>query len=267
MGHEHSAERYRSWYAALLRLYPRRYRDRFGEPMAQTFSDLLRERERAGRPIAGGAAWMFAETSAGILRETMNSIVQQNRSILWLAMITVTILAIPLVAMQFSSEWDWKPFDFLLAGALIFGSGLAFILIARRMPSRLYRAGLAVAIGTCFLIVWVNGAVGFVGNEDNPANALYFLVPLTGVIGSLVARFRPGGMAVASIAAAIVHSVAGVVALFVWRVPESVIDAIDGQRLEIYPAVQVRDVLINVFVLVLLLAAAMLFRQASRVRA
>ena len=32
-----SIRRYRHWYKTLLRLYPRRFHERFGEPMEQTF--------------------------------------------------------------------------------------------------------------------------------------------------------------------------------------------------------------------------------------
>ena len=38
-----AGRRYRTWYAMLLRLYPRPFRERFGEGMAQTFHDLCRE--------------------------------------------------------------------------------------------------------------------------------------------------------------------------------------------------------------------------------
>ena len=41
-----AGRRYRTWYAMLLRLYPRPFRERFGEGMAQTFHDLCRERRR-----------------------------------------------------------------------------------------------------------------------------------------------------------------------------------------------------------------------------
>ena len=40
--------RYRRWYAMLPRLYPRPFRERFGEGMAQTFDDLCREHRVAG---------------------------------------------------------------------------------------------------------------------------------------------------------------------------------------------------------------------------
>ena len=33
-----AGRRYRTWYAMLLRLYPRPFRERFGEGMAQTFT-------------------------------------------------------------------------------------------------------------------------------------------------------------------------------------------------------------------------------------
>ncbi len=40
-----AGRRYRTWYAMLLRLYPRPFRERFGEGMAQTFHDLCREQQ------------------------------------------------------------------------------------------------------------------------------------------------------------------------------------------------------------------------------
>ncbi|GIF69932.1 hypothetical protein Ais01nite_79670 [Asanoa ishikariensis] len=52
------------WYSRLLRLYPRPYRERFGESMEQTFRDLRRE-----RPGPGFTLWIFLETFAGIVRE------------------------------------------------------------------------------------------------------------------------------------------------------------------------------------------------------
>ena len=50
-----AGRRYRTCYATLLRLYPRPFRERFGEPMAQTFHDLCRERRNANRGLFGFA--------------------------------------------------------------------------------------------------------------------------------------------------------------------------------------------------------------------
>lgn len=57
-------------YKKLVALYPREFRERFGEAMEQTFDDLCRDRQRtAGRISAGFAARQFTETSAGIITE------------------------------------------------------------------------------------------------------------------------------------------------------------------------------------------------------
>ncbi len=66
-----SIRRYRRWYAKLLRLYPKPYDDRFGEGMAQTFNDLLRESEEEGRGLFRCAVWLFSETAVGIFKERM----------------------------------------------------------------------------------------------------------------------------------------------------------------------------------------------------
>ena len=73
---EPSIRRYRNWYAKLLRLYPKPYRERFGEGMEQTFNDLCRERVKAERGLFSFALWIFLETSAGIIRENATSIMR-----------------------------------------------------------------------------------------------------------------------------------------------------------------------------------------------
>ncbi len=54
--------RYRTCYAMLLRLYPRSFRERFSEGMAQIFTDLCQERRNANRGLFGFALWIFCET-------------------------------------------------------------------------------------------------------------------------------------------------------------------------------------------------------------
>ena len=63
--------RYRNLYAKLLHLYPKPYRERFGEGMEQTFNDLCRERGKAGKGLFGLVLWVFAETSARIIKENL----------------------------------------------------------------------------------------------------------------------------------------------------------------------------------------------------
>src|SRR4026209_2458574 len=59
MASEPFIRRCRNWYAKLLRLYPKPYRERFGEGMEQTFNDLCRERLKTERGLFSLALWMF----------------------------------------------------------------------------------------------------------------------------------------------------------------------------------------------------------------
>ena len=60
-----AGRRYRTCYAMLLRLYPRPFRERFGQGMTQTFHDLCREHREAGRGLFGLALWIFFRDIAG----------------------------------------------------------------------------------------------------------------------------------------------------------------------------------------------------------
>lgn len=112
---------------------------------------------------------------------------------LWLA---------PWVAMQFTPEVRWSPADFVVFGVMLLTVGGGLELAFRRSRDRAWRAGVAVALATAFLLVWIHGAVGLVG-AGVPAGGLAVLaVPAAGLLGALRARFRPPGMARAMLAAA-----------------------------------------------------------------
>jgi hypothetical protein len=73
---------------------------------------------------------------------------------------TLAILLVPAVAMRFTDEVHWGAGDFLAGGALLAGTGLAWVLTKRRIagrPGRLLLGGL-LALG--LLIVWAELAVG-----------------------------------------------------------------------------------------------------------
>lgn len=62
-----------------------------------------------------------------------------------------------------------------------------------RDPS--YLKASLIGVGTALLMIVANGAVGIVGNEENPVNRLFSGVVLIGAAGALLVRFRPRGMA------------------------------------------------------------------------
>ena len=110
-------------------------------------------------------------------------------------------LLAPLVAMQFTREVNWTVGDFIFAAMLIGLVGVTLELAVRASPNGYYRGGAATAIAASFLTIWVNGAVGMIGSEDNPYNLFFFTPVGAALIGSVLARFRPGGMALAMLVA------------------------------------------------------------------
>ena len=86
-------------------------------------------------------------------------------------------------------------------------------------PTTSYRAALALALFSPLFVLWISGAVGIVGAEGDRADLLYLGALGVGVVGTLLARFRPAGMARAMAATAVAMGLAGVVALAAGLVP------------------------------------------------
>jgi hypothetical protein len=90
-------------------------------------------------------------------------IIMQNRVFVWIALATAAILSIPLIMMQLSEEWNWSPSDFVIMGILLFGTGFAFVHVARVVPSK-YRVITGIAFFVALLYVWAELAVGIFTN-------------------------------------------------------------------------------------------------------
>lgn len=120
-----------------------------------------------------------------------------------------TLWLLPLVAMQFTREVAWSAFDFILLGVLIGVIGLALEMAVRRSISLAYRLGVGLAAAAAVLLIVVNGAVGFLGDENNPANLMFFGVIAIVIAGSLLGRFRSAAMARTMFTAAAAQIVVG----------------------------------------------------------
>lgn len=59
-------------------------------------------------------------------------IIMQNKVFVWIALATGLILLVPFLAMQFTDEVAWTLSDFVIAGTLLFGTGLTYVLVARK---------------------------------------------------------------------------------------------------------------------------------------
>jgi hypothetical protein len=67
---------------------------------------------------------------------------------------------IPLVAMQFTDDVAWDVFDFAAAGVLLFGTGLAYELLAKKSFTVKRRVAIGVALLVVLTLVWAELAVG-----------------------------------------------------------------------------------------------------------
>lgn len=125
------------------------------------------------------------------------------------------LLLTPLVAMQFTSEVNWTASDFAFAGIMFGGVGILYEFTVRKSSSPFYRGGVALALVAAFLTAWLNGAVGMVGDEGDRANLMFGGVLAIALIGSVLARFRAHGMAIAMFAAAVAQAAAGGVGMLI----------------------------------------------------
>jgi len=79
--------------------------------------------------------------------------------------IVAFILAIPLVAMQFTNQVDWKLFDFVVMGILLSITGLAIELVTRKVTSIHWRVIITLAILLVLFLIWAELAVGIFGTR------------------------------------------------------------------------------------------------------
>ncbi len=157
----------------------------------------------------------------------------------------------PLLAMGVTDEVAWDGADFALFGGLLVCAGVAYEIAARAAASLAYRAATGVALLAAFVLVWMNLAVGLIGSEDNPANLMYGGVLVVGLVGAVVARFRPWGMSRALAAVALAQGVVVAIALGAGLTPAG-------------PGRTAQTLLLTGFFGALWLLSAWLFRRAAR---
>ena len=122
------------------------------------------------------------------------------------------LLLLPAVAMQFTREVAWDAADFMLMGALLTGACAAYELATRLSSSTAYRAAAGLAVLNALLLVWINLAVGFIGDEGSRANLMYAGVLAVAGIGAALARLRAAGLSVAMLFTALAQAVVAAVA-------------------------------------------------------
>ncbi len=190
------SEPYRRLYASLVRLYPKKYRERYGEGMLQTFNDMCNERirSRSRESVFLFILSTFAETFLHLFLQHLSSPVM-SKTFLRPLLITLGILVLPAIGELTVESWDWGPAGFLLMGTLLFVTFLMIELLAKQSSNTLYKIAVALTTLTTFGIIYVNLAVGIIGDGNN-TSACYFLVVPVGFIGLAVSRLKPKGLSI-----------------------------------------------------------------------
>jgi hypothetical protein len=170
--------------------------------------------------------------------------------IAFLALTTGVLLMIPLVAMQFTQEVVWTLNDFIIAGTILFGTGLIYKLVTRKSGDTPNRVAIGFALFTGFLLLWTNLAVGVIGSENNPVNLLYFGLIFIAIIGTFIARFQPKGMSLTMYSIAIGQALIAAIALIggFYQPPSGTVFQI---------------IAVNGFFISLFVVSALLFRYAT----
>ena len=202
---------------------------------------------RMVRGLAADASWRGEHSTP---EKAMKNHKTASRSAMGIVLAVGFILSLPLLAMLITDSVAWGPVDFALAGALLVGIGLAYQVAARNAGNAAYRVAVAVALAAALLLVWANLSLGIVGETGDPADLMYGGVLVIGIIGAVIARFQPQGMARALLATALATAVVAVIALIAGKheAPISSVWELLG---------------LNGMFVALFIASALLFRRAA----
>jgi hypothetical protein len=65
--------------------------------------------------------------------------------------------------MQFTDDVNWTLFDFVVAGALLLGTGLICELVIRKVKIRKFRIAICMVLLILLFLIWAELAVGIFG--------------------------------------------------------------------------------------------------------
>ena len=86
-----------------------------------------------------------------------------NKRLVIILLTAVIILLLPLIAMQFTEEVNWSLSDFMVAGALLIGTGLLCELAMRKIKKISWRIAVCVFFLAVLFLIWAELAVGIFG--------------------------------------------------------------------------------------------------------
>lgn len=86
-----------------------------------------------------------------------------NKRLTGILITVLILLLIPFIAMQFTDQVNWTLPDFIVAGALLLGTGLLIEFVLRKVNRTSYRVAILIVILTALILTWFELAVGIFG--------------------------------------------------------------------------------------------------------
>jgi hypothetical protein len=87
----------------------------------------------------------------------------QNKRLIGIVLAVAVLPLIPFLAMKFTGEVNWSLIDFITAGVLLLGTGLACEFVLRKVRKLPHRIAICAAILIMLFIIWAELAVGLIG--------------------------------------------------------------------------------------------------------
>ena len=86
-----------------------------------------------------------------------------KKEVIRVVLVTVLLLLVPFISMQFTDEVMWGHSDFIVMGILLFGVGMAFHLLSITLKTKRGKIILGLILLILFLLAWAELGVGIFG--------------------------------------------------------------------------------------------------------
>lgn len=114
------------------------------------------------------------------------------KNFMYIALCTVLLLLVPFYFTMTGAGgggWLWVGGDYIFAFVVIAGVLSMFEYVRQRAGSGTYKVASGVALAVLFALVWINAAVGIIGEDDWP-NLLYLGLVVFGLAGAAWSRLE-----------------------------------------------------------------------------
>jgi hypothetical protein len=169
-------------------------------------------------------------------------------------LIATGLLIVPLTASFFVDGWLWTTFDYVFAWVVFSLVSLGLTLVATGANGFAYKAAGTIAVLTAFLLIWINAAVGIIGDGDllDSPNGLYVAVILGAIMAAVRTRLDSRRMSRVLYGTAMALALIPLISYLIW--PPSVISWSPG----VLPVF-----VLNGFFVLSFVISGLLFRRAS----